>query len=420
MTTAAAKPPLDDLMLAMDVVDTLRHADAIVKRELNAADQDRALLQRLKEIYAGQGIDVPDNILAEGVAALREDRFTYRPPPPSVSRTLARAYVNRASWLRGLGLLGLLAAVIGAGYFFTVVIPEQRASEAARKEFIATANGLPARFGAAERALEGYRARLAGLSPAGAAEQYSSARRADLEGELESLERILTAEELRPALPSLSETASSGQVSAAKTVLADRLGALTSLEAELTRIGIEIDELAALVDLSRRAQRLESTILPIARGEQARSQTLQQIARASDRLALGELAAARSSVETLEALGRQIGTAYTLRVVSREGERSGVWRVPDENPDARNYYLIVEAIDDAGRTVSVPVANEETGATETVSTWGLRVPQAEFERIRRDKEDDGIIQNNGVGAKRRGYLVHSYLIQTDGATITRW
>ena len=60
------------------------------------------------------------------------------------------------------------------------------------------------------------------------------------------------------------------------------------------------------------------------------------------------------------------------------------------------------------------------GATETVSSWGLRVPQAEFERVRRDKQDDGIIQDDLVGSKRRGYLTHSYSIQTDGATITRW
>ena len=44
----------------MDVVDTLRHADRLVERELEGDARRAALKQRLREIYAGQGIAVPD------------------------------------------------------------------------------------------------------------------------------------------------------------------------------------------------------------------------------------------------------------------------------------------------------------------------------------------------------------------------
>lgn len=420
MTAETAKPPLDDLMLAMDVVDTLRHTDAIVKRELNSEDQDRALLRRLKEIYAGQGIEVPDAILAEGVAALREDRFTYSPPPPSLSRALARAYVNRGGWIKGLGLVVLIAVVIGAGYFFTVVMPEQRAVESARQESIAAINALPDRFAAAFATATNLGARLTALTPVGAATPYLTRKKAELATALQSVNRILTSEAAKPTPPTLSSTANAGQVSAAKAVLGDRLGALASLEGELAGISSEIDNLSTLLDLSRRLQQLESTMLPLAEGEQARFRTRELIGRASDQLALGELGGSRSSIAALGQLSSQIGSSYTIRVVSRPGEQSGVWRVPPNNPNAQNYYLIVEGVDGTGKTVSVPIANEESGATETVSSWGLRVPQAEFERVRRDKQDDGIIQDDLVGSKRRGYLTHSYSIQTDGATITRW
>ena len=65
------RPPLDDVMLAMDVVDTIRHQELIVERELNSEERRKQLVARLKSLYAAQGLDVPEHVLAEGVAARR-------------------------------------------------------------------------------------------------------------------------------------------------------------------------------------------------------------------------------------------------------------------------------------------------------------------------------------------------------------
>ena len=97
-------------MLAMDVVDTLRHRENLVARELNEDERDRQLIERLREIYSAQGIDVTDQILAEGVTALKEQRFSYSPPGPSFSVTLAKLYVRRHVW--GKAVLGIVAAVL--------------------------------------------------------------------------------------------------------------------------------------------------------------------------------------------------------------------------------------------------------------------------------------------------------------------
>jgi predicted RNase H-like nuclease (RuvC/YqgF family) len=40
--------------------------------------------------------------------------------------------------------------------------------------------------------------------------------------------------------------------------------------------------------------------------------------------------------------------------VSREGARSGVWRVPQNNPNAHNYHVIVEAVTADGKRLAVP------------------------------------------------------------------
>ncbi len=309
----APAPPagkLDDLMLAMDVVDTLRHREDLVARELNDGAKEEALIARLREIYRQQGIAVPDRILKDGVKALRESRFVYTPPGPGLKRTLAEAWVKRGRY--GKGLMGLLVALgVGFGVWQVgVVQPQRAATEAARVEITQT---LPAQ-------LAGAHAEIAAVTTDAEARRRADALRADAE-------RAIRA---------------------------------------------------------------------------------------------GDAPAARKAVTDLGALRADLVSEYTLTIVSRPGVDTGVWRRPPRNPLGRNYYLIVEAIAPDGRRLPLPIRNEETGETETVSIFGVRVPQEMFERIARDKRDDGIVQLNRFGVKRRGALAPEYLMPFEGGMITKW
>ena len=135
---ALAPPPapqgqkLDELMPAMDVVDTLRHQENLVARELDETSRDADLLERLRRIYRGQGIAVPDRVLEEGVRALKESRFVYAPPPEGLSKTLATLWVEWARYGRGfLSLIFLLLFGYGL-YHMGVVRPAQQRAEQAR------------------------------------------------------------------------------------------------------------------------------------------------------------------------------------------------------------------------------------------------------------------------------------------------
>lgn len=295
---APARQPLDEVMLAMDVVDTLRRRERLVAAELDDASRRAALKERLREIYAAQGIDVPDRIIEEGVAALTEDRFVFDPPKDSFEVRLARLYVSRDRW--GKWVLGGIAAVIlaAAAHYVMVVRP------------------------------------AAQLGP-------------DL---IAAHERIVSVAEAPEALATADDLLASGQ---------DAL-----------------------------------------RGDRPEE--------------------ARTALAALRSLGDHVGQSYTLRIVNRPGELSGVWRVPDLNEKASNYYLIVEALDPSGNRVRVPVENEETGRVEMVSTWGLRVDKAIFDQVAADKRDDGIIQNDVFGTKARGALEPDYRLPTTGAAITQW
>jgi hypothetical protein len=151
---AAGTPPapakLDDLMIAMDVVDTLRHRERLVERELNEEVREEQLVERLRALYKSQGIDVPDSVIEQGVKALKESRFVYTPPKPGFEHWLAHLWVTRASigrWLGGsIAILGLAAAI----YHFSVVRPQRQKLEAARIELT---QSLPRELGAAHQAI---------------------------------------------------------------------------------------------------------------------------------------------------------------------------------------------------------------------------------------------------------------------------
>ena len=85
VTAGAHEAPLEDLMVAMDVVDTIRHRQLIVERELNADGRRERLIERLREIYTQQGIEVTDAALEAGVDALEQARFAYTPTPGGFS-----------------------------------------------------------------------------------------------------------------------------------------------------------------------------------------------------------------------------------------------------------------------------------------------------------------------------------------------
>jgi len=129
---------------------------------------------------------------------------------------------------------------------------------------------------------------------------------------------------------------------------------------------------------------------------------------------------ARAAVDELSALRERLEHSYELRIVAGDNVTSGVWRVPDANTRARNYYLIVEAVDPGGRALTLPVTSEETGRVERVSSWGLRVDEATWERVRADLADDGILQERLVGRKASGELEPTYTVPTTGGAITRW
>lgn len=122
----AKKPEtLDDIMLAMDVVDTLRHERDMVASDMNAVERREDLIARLRGIYDAQGISVPDDVLMDGVMALEEERFAYHPPKKGLMTSLAKAYISRKKWLPLIYTMSFIIGSVLAVNYVGFVRPAQ-------------------------------------------------------------------------------------------------------------------------------------------------------------------------------------------------------------------------------------------------------------------------------------------------------
>ena len=308
-TPAVPRAKLDDLMLAMDVVDTLRHRERLVERELAEDVREQQLIERLRDLYKSQGIEVSDATLAEGVKALKESRFVYTPPKPGLGRTLATLWVNRATHGKWIG--GVLVALVAAAgvYQFAVVGPRERDARAAQVELTET---LPRQLAAAHQAI--------------------------------------------------------------------------TTEAQVTAARQRADAL-------------------LAQGRAA--------------LERGNAADARQAVAELDRLAATLRQEYTLRIAGRPEDQTGFFR---EHPSfqGRAYFVVVDALDANGNAVHLPIRNDETSQTETVSRFAVRVPVETFNAVRDDKTKNGIVQNARLGEKRRGYIEPDFRMPVLESRITRW
>jgi hypothetical protein len=367
---------LDDIMIAMDVVDTLRHREDLVRRELNEEGRETELIARLRKIYHDQGIEVPDHVLADGVKALKESRFTYTPPPAGLKRSLLTLWTKRASYGKRTGIAAAALLATYVGYDRMVAAPARLVQEQARVEIAET---LP-------RALRQTHADIITVAVGDVlAKQKADALLADGERALRDGNR----DGVRAA-------------SAALVALRDQLRAAQSAEQALRQAHAEA--LAAAVDNA--AKQKASALL--ADGE--------RLARAGDKTGAAKIAA------DLQVLKFDLLREYTLTIVSRPNEPSLVRRRPPRSTsaDARNHYVIVEAIAPDGNKLGLSIRSEEDGSTKTVTKFGMRVPQATYDAIAQDKRDDGIIQRNRFGVKRRGMLEVEYLMPFEGGYITSW
>ncbi len=413
---------MDDIMLAMDVVDTLRRRQALVDHELDSASREQELVEKVKSIYAAQGIEVSDETIAAGVQALRDERFAYHPPPPGLLTRLGHLYVNRGKWGKraGIGLAALLAA--WGIHYGTVTLPQKNAARAEAEQLNQTIASSALTIDVSADRLQRLRTELRQQpeSKSKTLRATAEATRRDAKAELNKAEQLLASAKKLGHIDTLPDSASNADKQRVQQQLSAQQKLLQQTNTLLDRSEQKISLLATLDRLPADLDRYQQAIDDIAKETKAKKLATQLHQAGVTALQKGDIDTARIRLSDLKDLLDQLQQDYVLKIVSRPGERSGIWRYPEANSKARNYYLIVEAIDRKGRKLKLPVTSEEDGKIREVSKWAVRVGASAYNRVAADKQDDGIIQNNIVGIKRAGYLKPEYQINTTGQAITQW
>jgi hypothetical protein len=412
--------PLDEVMLAMDIVDTLRHDRSTVERELDADSRDAALVERIKQIYSGQGIAVTDDLIRKGVEALKQDRFLYVAPRPSFALRMAHVYVERWKWLRRTTITGVLLS----GGYAAMQLPQQWQDSRAYAAYSTRIDEVGSRFDSLDTRIESLGRRLDAQSPAAGAATEAVGRLVD---EVDSsLKRIRVQRDALGAAASAVDAEAYAEQKQAITTRIDRsmveIAEVENAVATLEQKMRSADQLRALAlrftasGTALSVTQLEPAVLKPA----VQTEVTNLLSQADAAFHAGNAVLAEPLVRRLEQMAAQLTQAYELRIVSQSGVKSGLWRYPVDNPNGKNFYLVVEAIGESGTPLTLPITNEETQKVEEVSRFAVRVPESVYEAVKADKIDNGLVDNALVGSKRRGELDVDFTMPIAGGYITRW
>jgi hypothetical protein len=481
-TTAAATPvALDRVMLAMDVVDTLRHQHQLVEAELDEDRRQQEFVERVQAIYRSQGIDVDEAMIRDGVQALRENRFVYTPPERTLSVRLAEVYVERGKWARRAAAVLACALLLWAAFavplhyqrrglidgfasraFRLAVTAESRTRTAdellirwerahAADNSVAVARLLTDAASAIARAQDRADTVYQELTPLPEAEAYPEARKA-WDDRLAAYGEALDSAgaDLGTARSLLTSVDHLRSLQTRADVAMQRLAGVQLSATEQAGVDERQRNLRAAIDNGddaageRAFELLDKRIDFLLATRQRQADTRAQFASLSTALAgvdveadaATELAQLRTTVEQamaaddweragqqvglLRALVAQLDQSYELRIVSRPNDRSGIWRYEGNDRSRRSYYIVVEAIGGNGKVLSLPITSEEDQTTRTVQRFAVRVPERVYEQVKADKLDNGLIDDVVFGSKRRGAREPKFRFPVAGGYITEW
>lgn len=451
-------------------VSALLHATDTLQQMRNESEQlirmaldDSELLVMAREIAQAQGETLDEERLGEALALLKEERFRFQPAQAgSTSLRLAHAWVTRSDWgprwrLRAL-TAGAGIALVGGTFMGVGEIREAR-WESKIEDSMAVEQALQQNISDSLS-----KAQLDANVPAPVASYVSQARKALTMG-TSTLGQIPAV----PATAALRESLYEQSPQDARQLLEQRERVLDSVRgnhkeaaaalAKASALGIAYgeakvfdqsvpQELAGLRDQQRVAFQAAAqqgnpesmqnaahvlteavNLIKVrdalanqanALTEKSRNTIGERLAQATTIIATGDIANGQRMLEESRNLMAQATIGYTLRIVSEPGTKTGVWRIYDNDPNKKTYYIVVDAIDAAGNPVNLPITSVEDKRTETTSRFAVRVPENVFNQIAKDKTEDGIVDNNVMGNKAIGDLEPTYAFPIEGGAITSW
>ncbi len=473
MTTTNAKA-FEEKLLTIDLVDGLRREQERLDLALNDVEQMKALRTQIQAYYQQAGITVSEALIDKAIAERQAQRNTFKPNRlSSIGRAVANCYVYRRRI--GVGLTALATLTLVAWFVDRQISSWQQARE--RNAYQAE---LQQKFATYQQALQGA-SNLPEELPSLQSEQIPALPQwsQQLQLEFAQAKLALTADAGCALLALPDEVAKPWSGEAELNRCHDRSDALQSAASQAQHAMRAHQQLATAVQqyelLSQRVAAMPSltdwravsaalttainntvvgsdrqrfvsateqagtaidTIAAVASGH-ARSVSCLRDASANasgtDKTTLeGMLGSglALREAEQVDGVKQWVDRAdrscaffkipVTLRIVSERGEKTGVWRYYDGNKGAKTYYIIVDAMGAGGSTVDAMIQSVEDQKDYQQRRFGIRVDERTFEAIKRDKQDDGLLEQADIGQKPANSLRWQLQPGFDAQFIAEW
>lgn len=460
----------DDLHLLMNLSDTVRRLEAHTEKSLSSLiGNDDALVNEAMNVYRQQGIDVSEDTVRKALVMHRNKSQEFTPPPAQV---LNSKFWNW--WLdspkalpkirnRVAGGVAIVASMFGAVNLGYTIGAHSWADNIAKMEASATNyqrdwTNNQERLTNLEKNLsplykthpdmlakiEALRAQLSQplftssksskskdslvedfyAMSSGEREEYSKTVAAPLSGmgaTLANWERDFQSLVESNTAASLSSVFKLNAPDIFKPVMAAEnekfMLALNSFNPNGMKSAAEVVKNG--VSVAQQLASMKSVVSEIA-DEKARNWVATPFAEAETSLLAGSVARASSLLEDVKNKLSFINNAYTLRIVSRPDEKTGAWRYYDGDQSIRQYYIIVEAVDSQGKTMSMPIFDSEKQEEVVTSKWGVEVPEALFNTLANEKKTTGGIAQPIMGEKVAGKMSESFRYDAQPRRITSW
>lgn len=397
--SAAIEPSFNDMIIASDIIDTIRSEERAIDFELSFNERRKTFIERMKEEKRKAGVEVSDDVVEAAVDRFLEQRLVFKPMPSGVGRVMASLYVRRNRYLRNTAIAlvtaGLGVAACKIGYEQLYVKPRIQA------------------------------------------QLRAEARKAQAEQQLETRLKVQLPSELKAVYEravalsaQLADAQAKAEIDQHKTEVD---GAIAARDVDSAERGLRaINNVSKRLDQGVSRIRLvgeASQFVAAAAAEQSHFVTVGNRLDTNAKSVLdGKLAAVRGAAssgdpeayadakEVYEEASTYILNDLDIRIVNRDGVRIGVER------DHTKHYLVVEAvIAGTSEVATAEVSNEENGAISRVPYWAVRVPDKVYNKVGRDYEDNGIVDNDDAGFKLKGSLAIEWHMQTvNGRSITDW
>jgi hypothetical protein len=381
------KPTLVDQVGAMGVVDRLRFESHRVQDYMNTAAQKAQLVEKIAAGYAAEGTVVPVEIIQQGVDQWYQNRLVFK---STWIPWYLRMYIRRERWLKPVAAGFVVASLVIGGWFTASYIAhKQSLQQASEAILVAESTVLRTKLASSEyevvavpasETAHGFTAKinleLSRTSQAVATlekqiQQEIDARSRDVKlakvVDLSHLNKLV--QQYQVATTSLREkrhfAATVNIVHAEVTALAERALAQLSVDEDKNQVNALASRILGDID----------NLAPPTSGDIERLKYLEMLSRTPIRLVINPDNTQKSGVE-------------------REFSSSG----------GKAWYLIVQPVDASGLPVKLNIKSRETGREVYASIFGIRVNDALYEEVRKDKMADGIVNRNIIGFKPAGKL----------------